>query len=70
MNDVRGMKKTLYKFATLGLLGGLVAAGVSPDLAPYTSTIEQAVVEVAVDKEALLQLLYRMTPYFELISLV
>lgn len=70
MKSVHGTKKILYKFAALGLLAGLVVAGSSPDLAPYTSTIEQAVVEVAVDKEALLQLLYRMTPFFELISVV
>ncbi len=70
MKSVHSTKKILYSFAVLGLLGGLVVAGSSPDLAPYTSTIEQAVVEVAVDKETLLQLLYRMTPFFELISVV
>ena len=70
MKSVRGMKKKLYSLAVLCLMGGLIVSGITPDLSPYSSAIEQAVVEVAIDKEALAQLLYRMAPYYELISVV
>ena len=64
------MKRALYKISVLGLLFGLIVSGFSPDLTPYSITVEQAVVEVVLDKEAFAQLLDQVAPYIELISAV